>query len=162
MDVYSGFNQMKIHPKDEEMIEFREPKGMFCYQVMPFSLKCKSHIPKSNDDHLQEILEDIVECYADNLVVKSPQKNGSLEISRGHIRLTTLTPTKDELNKMCFRNYLRQISGIHIRHRGHECFSNLSHDVNPSPDWWKRIQYSKAYLRPYQVLESIKTYLTKP
>ena len=39
MDGYSGFNHIRIAPKDEELTNFRTPKGIFCYKVMPFGLK---------------------------------------------------------------------------------------------------------------------------
>lgn len=36
---YSGYNQIKIHPKVEEMTAFSLPKGVCCCQVMPLGLK---------------------------------------------------------------------------------------------------------------------------
>jgi hypothetical protein len=39
MDGYSGYNQIKMAPEDEELTAFRTPKGIFCYKVMPFGLK---------------------------------------------------------------------------------------------------------------------------
>lgn len=35
----SGYNQIKMHPNDEEMTAFRSPKGLFCYQGILFGLK---------------------------------------------------------------------------------------------------------------------------
>ena len=39
MDGSSGYNQIRMAPKDEELIAFRTPKGIYCYKVMPFGLK---------------------------------------------------------------------------------------------------------------------------
>ncbi|KAG9442623.1 hypothetical protein H6P81_018477 [Aristolochia fimbriata] len=39
MDESSGYNQIRMDPKDEEKTAFRTPKGIFCYKVMPFGLK---------------------------------------------------------------------------------------------------------------------------
>jgi hypothetical protein len=39
LDTYSGYNQIKLKKEDEEKIAFITPYGIFCYQVMPFSLK---------------------------------------------------------------------------------------------------------------------------
>ena len=36
MDGYSGYNQIKMAPEDEELTAFRTPKGIYCYKVMPF------------------------------------------------------------------------------------------------------------------------------
>ncbi|XP_055830887.1 uncharacterized protein LOC129899915 [Solanum dulcamara] len=39
MDGSSGYNQIRMAPKDEELTAFRLPKGIYCYKVMPFGLK---------------------------------------------------------------------------------------------------------------------------
>jgi hypothetical protein len=39
LDAYSGYNQIKLKKEDEEKIVFITPYDVFCYQVMPFSLK---------------------------------------------------------------------------------------------------------------------------
>ena len=39
MDAYSGYNQIPIHPCDEEKSTFITPMANYCYKVMPFELK---------------------------------------------------------------------------------------------------------------------------
>ena len=39
MDAYSGYNQILMHPDDQEKISFVTECGIFCYKVMPFGLK---------------------------------------------------------------------------------------------------------------------------
>ena len=39
MDGFSGYNQIKMAPKDAEKTTFRTPMGNFYYTVMPFGLK---------------------------------------------------------------------------------------------------------------------------
>ena len=39
MDGFSGYNQIRMAPKDVEKISFRTPMGNFYYTVMPFGLK---------------------------------------------------------------------------------------------------------------------------
>nr|CAD1839597.1 unnamed protein product [Ananas comosus var. bracteatus] len=39
MDGSSGYNQIKMAPEDEKHTTFRTPIGIYCYKVMPFSLK---------------------------------------------------------------------------------------------------------------------------
>lgn len=58
--------------EDEEAIAFQTPKGIFYYKVMPFSLK------NANDSHqraitniFENLLHDAIECYVDDLVVKT-------------------------------------------------------------------------------------------
>jgi len=39
MDAYSGNNQIKMHPPDEDKTAFTIGRGIYCYKVMPFGLK---------------------------------------------------------------------------------------------------------------------------
>ena len=39
LDSYSGYNQIRMHPLDEEKIVFITEDANFCYRVMPFGLK---------------------------------------------------------------------------------------------------------------------------
>jgi len=39
MDAYTGYNQIRMHPEDEDKTAFMEIKANFCYKVMPFGLK---------------------------------------------------------------------------------------------------------------------------
>ena len=38
-DAFSEYNQVKMHPDDEEKITFITDEGVYCYRVMPFRLK---------------------------------------------------------------------------------------------------------------------------
>ena len=39
MNAYSSYNQIKMHPMDEEKIAFITENATYCCEVMPFSLK---------------------------------------------------------------------------------------------------------------------------
>ena len=39
MDAYSGYNQIVMHPDDQDKIAFMADKANYCYNVMPFGLK---------------------------------------------------------------------------------------------------------------------------
>jgi len=39
LDVYFGYNQIRMHPLYEEKMTFITKDGNICYRVMPFSLK---------------------------------------------------------------------------------------------------------------------------
>lgn len=39
MDVFSGYNQIKMDEADQEKTSFITSQGLFCYKVMPFGLK---------------------------------------------------------------------------------------------------------------------------
>jgi len=39
MNAYSGYNQIKMHPPDEDKTTFTTGRKIYCYKVMPFGLK---------------------------------------------------------------------------------------------------------------------------
>ena len=39
MDAFAGYNQIRMVPEDEEHTAFITDKDIYCYKVMPFSLK---------------------------------------------------------------------------------------------------------------------------
>ena len=39
MDAFSGYNQIRMAPEDEERAAFITERGLYCYKVMPFGLK---------------------------------------------------------------------------------------------------------------------------
>ena len=39
MDAYSGYNQVRMHPLDEEKMAFIIENANYCYKIMPFGLK---------------------------------------------------------------------------------------------------------------------------
>lgn len=72
MDGLSGYNQIRMSPKDEESTAFHTPKKIYCYRVMPFSLK---NAGATYQCVMQKIFDDmlhkVIECYVNDLVVKS-------------------------------------------------------------------------------------------
>ena len=53
MDEFSGYNQIRMAPKDAEKTTFRTPIGNFYYIVMPFGLKkCRCNLSINNDGYI--------------------------------------------------------------------------------------------------------------
>ncbi|KAA0055891.1 uncharacterized protein E6C27_scaffold438G00090 [Cucumis melo var. makuwa] len=75
MDGSSGYNQIRMALDDEEKTAFQTPKGIYCYKVMPFGLK---NAGATYQHAMQRIFDDMlhkhIECYVDDLVVKSKKK----------------------------------------------------------------------------------------
>ena len=99
MDRFIGYNQIKMHPKDAEMITFRTLFGNFYYTVMPFGLKnIGTTYQRTVTVIFHEIFHDYVEDYIDDLVVKSKKKQDHLE----HLR---------KVFKWC-RNYVLKMNPL--------------------------------------------------
>ncbi|KAL3527705.1 hypothetical protein ACH5RR_012361 [Cinchona calisaya] len=74
MDGFSGYNQIRMTPRNEELTAFRTPKGIYCYKVMPFGLNNAGGTSKGHAKDLYDMLHKNVECYVDDLVVKSKKQ----------------------------------------------------------------------------------------
>ena len=79
MDDSSGYNQIRMAFEDEELIAFRTPKGIYYYKVMPFGLK---NAGATYQRAMQKIFNDMlpknVECYVDDVVVKTKKRSDHL------------------------------------------------------------------------------------
>ena len=92
MDGFSGYNQIKMHPEDEKHTAFRTPLGVYCYTVMPFGLKnAGATYQRAMNTIFHEHLRKMIECYVDDIAVKSQCKGDHLtdlktmfEIMRAH------------------------------------------------------------------------------
>ena len=99
IDGFSGYNQIKMYLDDEKHTSL----GVYCYTVMPFGLKNASATYQCTmsiifRDHLRKI----VECYVDDIDVKSCNKDNHLQdlrtifdIMQGH--QLKMNPTKSFL-----------------------------------------------------------------
>jgi len=98
MDAYSGYNQIRMHPEDEDKTAFMGTKANFCYRVMPFGLKnVGATYQRMMDTILQPMLGRNVEAYVDDMVVTSTNEkehSGDLQelfdtINKYHLRLNS-------------------------------------------------------------------------
>jgi len=79
MDSFSEYNQIKIFPDDEKHTSFRTPLGVFCYTIMPFGLKnAGATYQRAMNTIFRDHLRKTVECYVDDIAIKSRDKNSHL------------------------------------------------------------------------------------
>ncbi|KAA0055957.1 uncharacterized protein E6C27_scaffold319G00830 [Cucumis melo var. makuwa] len=121
MDGSSGYNQIRMALSDEEMTTFRTPKGIYCYKVMPFGLK---NVGATYQRVMQKVFDDMlhkyVECYVDDLVVKSKRRQDHLKdlkvvfdrLRKYQLRMNPL--------KCAFGVTSRKFLGFIVRYRGIE------------------------------------------
>ncbi|XP_062093643.1 uncharacterized protein LOC133799660 [Humulus lupulus] len=80
MDGFSGYNQIKMTPEDEELTAFRTPKCIFSYTVMPFGLKnVGATYQRAMATIFEDMMHNTVECYVDDLVVKTKERANHLD-----------------------------------------------------------------------------------
>ena len=72
MDVFSGYNQILMHPDDQEETVFITEQGIFCYKVMPLGLKnAGATYQRLFNKMFADYLGDTMEVYIDDMLVKS-------------------------------------------------------------------------------------------
>jgi len=79
MDGFSGYNQIKMYLDDEKHTSFRASLGVYCYtvmsKVMPFGLKnAGATYQRATNAIFHEHIHKTVECYIDDIAVKSRDK----------------------------------------------------------------------------------------
>ena len=72
IDAFSGYNQIRMAPEDEEKITFITNRGLYCYRVMPFGLK---NAGTTNQWLVNKIFKEQIgrnmEVYMDDMLVKN-------------------------------------------------------------------------------------------
>jgi len=75
LDAFSGYNQIKMHPRDESKTTFMTETCSYCYKVMPFGLKnAGATYQRLMDRILAPMLGRNVQAYVDDMVVTSQEK----------------------------------------------------------------------------------------
>ena len=79
MDAYLGYNQILMHPLDEEKRAFITPIANYCYKVMPFGLKnARATYQRLMNKVFPEHIESLMEVYIDDMLVKIKEVNNLL------------------------------------------------------------------------------------
>ena len=79
MDVFYGYNQIRMDEADQEKTSFVTSQGLFCYKVMPFRLKNAgaTYQRLMNKMFARQIGRN-VEVYVDDMLVKSLREDKHL------------------------------------------------------------------------------------
>ena len=71
MDAFSGYNQIRKDPDDQEKTSFMTGQGIYCYQVMPFGLKnARATYQRLVNKMFQKQIGVSMEVYVDDMLVK--------------------------------------------------------------------------------------------
>ncbi|XP_072052062.1 uncharacterized protein [Arachis hypogaea] len=72
MDAYSGYNQILMHPSDQEKTAFITEYGNYCYNVMPFGLKnAGATYQRLMNRIFEKQIGRNIEVYVDDMVAKT-------------------------------------------------------------------------------------------
>ncbi|KAK1618418.1 hypothetical protein QYE76_023935 [Lolium multiflorum] len=121
LDVYSGYNQIKLKKEDQELTAFITPHCVFCYNVMTFGLKnAGATYQRCMQACLGEQIGRNIEVYIDDIVVKT--KHAATLIDDLRETFDNLDRYKIKLNpKKCFFGVPGgQVLGYFISARGIE------------------------------------------
>ncbi|KAG9447196.1 hypothetical protein H6P81_013324 [Aristolochia fimbriata] len=151
----SGYNQIRMDPKDEELTAFRTPKGIFCYKVMPFGLKnAGATYQRAMQNIFDDFLHKRVECYVDDLVVKTKQRaNHLLDLRAVFERLRRFQLKMNPL-KCAFGVTSGKFLGFLVHHRGIEIDQSKIDAIQKMPvprnvSELKSFQGHLAYIRRF-------------
>ena len=76
LDAFSGYNQIRMYPRDESKTTFIAGIVIYCYKVMPFGFKNAGATYKRMMDRiLAPMLRQNIQTYVDDMVVTSKQKD---------------------------------------------------------------------------------------
>ena len=72
MDAFSGYNQIRMAPEDEEKTAFITNRGLYCYRIMPFILKnAGATYQRLVNKIFKEQIGRNMKVYVDDMLVKS-------------------------------------------------------------------------------------------
>ena len=75
MDVFSGYNQIKMAEEDQEKTAFITSQGLYCYKVMPFELKnARVTYQRLVNKMFSKQIGRNMEVYVDDMLVKSREE----------------------------------------------------------------------------------------
>ena len=80
LDGFSGYNQVVVHPNDQEKTVFTTPWGTFMYAQMPFGLmNAGATFQRAMDIAFVGLKDKFVLIYLDDLTVYSPNHEDHLQ-----------------------------------------------------------------------------------
>ena len=80
MDVFSGYNQIKMAKEDQEKTAFVTSQGLYCYKVVPFRLKnAGATYQRLVNKMFSKQISRNMEVYMDDMLVKSGEEFAHLD-----------------------------------------------------------------------------------
>ena len=143
MDAFSGYNQILMHPENQEKTSFMTSRGSYCYKVMPFGLKnAGSTYQRLVNMMFADQIGRTMEVYIDDMLGKSLEAEDHIS----HLQQAFSTIQKYNLNlnpaKCSFGINSGKFLGYIVTHRGIEDNPTQIRSIHsiPSPKNVKEVQ----------------------
>jgi len=121
LDAFSGYNQVKMHPRDECKTKFMTKLSCYCYAVMPFGRKnAGATYQRLMDRVLMPTIGRNVQAYVDDMVVTSQVKDQHVADLEELFTIIAKYRLKLNLNKCVFRVEAGKFLGFLLTERGIE------------------------------------------
>jgi hypothetical protein len=135
MDGFSGYNQIKMVPKDMEKTTFITPWGTFCYKVMPFGLKnAGATYQRAMTTIFHDMMHKEIEVYVDDMIAKSKTEEDHVEYLSKLFQRLRKYKLRLNPNKFTFRVRSGKLLGFIVSQKG----------IEVDPDKVKAIQEMQA------------------
>ena len=121
IDVFSRYNQIPMDKQDEESTKFITNMGLFCYRVMPFSLKnAEATYQRLVNRIFKPLIGHTMEVYVDDMIMKS--KNSTDHVRHLKETFDLLRKYRIKLNpeKCAFGISSGKFLGFLVSHQGIE------------------------------------------
>ena len=80
MDIFLGYNQIRMAEEDQEKTSFITSQGLYCYKVMPFGLKnARATYQRLVNRMFSKQIGRNMEVYMDDMLVKSKEELAHLD-----------------------------------------------------------------------------------
>ncbi|KAM1343604.1 hypothetical protein ACFX2F_007784 [Malus domestica] len=135
MDGSSGYNQIRMALENEELTTFRTPKGIYYYKVMLFGLKnAGATYQRAMQKIFNDMLHKNVECYVDDVVVKTKKRPDHLKDLRVVFERLRKYNLKMNLLKCAFGITSGKFLGFIVKHRGIEMDQSKIKAIQSMPE----------------------------
>jgi len=121
MDAYFGYNQIKMHPLDEDNTTFTIGPGIYFYKMMHFGLKnIGATFRRMVDKVFKNLIECTMEVYTDDMLVKSVLRMDHIQHLGEAFNLLQKYRVKLNLEKCTFGVAFGKFLGYLVTQRGIE------------------------------------------
>ena len=121
MDVFSGYNQIRMEEVDQEKTSFVTSQGLFCYKVMSFGLKnAGTTYQRLMNKMFAHQIRRNVQVYVDDMLVKSLREDKHLSDLQEMFNTLRAYNMKLNPNKCVFGVTAGKFMGFMVSQRGIE------------------------------------------